>query len=448
MTEHIDPLEGPALGADEWFVDWWNQQRSSPWRVQVSIDVPIREGGNVAVAVFPDSEKLRGPAHAGGQQGLGVPGRHVWFISERPASDVAAVLRADLASLRRLGGLEVEDGVALLFLLFAIGLSHDCALRHAEDPLHRAAKEAARGGAGRGPSRPLSGVDALLTMWEACRGTALDAANKPRAAGLHHLSFSSIPPVYLATKRPGLGGSKGILPLLIQDVLRTNMERRFGPLMQHLHPRGDFASLVGDEVGADSDEKRVTPDTQRAYGNDERIFQKRGKTWFLVYGGIPKSVRDSKGMMYICHLLQDPGQEIYCFRLLADVAGEDAALHLGAAGPKLDKQAIREYQERISEIDGDLTKAEADHDLARVERLSKEREELYMEISGAMGLRGKERVTASDRENIRKAVSVAIHRAVRAIEKEHGPLGQHLGNSLKIGEYLSYRPDLPASWTT
>lgn len=41
----------------------------------------------------------------------------------------------------------------------------------------------------------------------------------------------------------------------------------------------------------------------------------------------------------------------------------------------------------------------------------------------------------------------AIHRALRAIKKEHEPLCQHLHNSLKVGEFLSYQPEQPTSWT-
>ena len=55
---------------------------------------------------------------------------------------------------------------------------------------------------------------------------------------------------------------------------------------------------------------------------------------------------------------------------------------------------------------------------------------------------------ADDRERARQAVSVAIHRALNAIKKDHEPLWQHLDNSLKIGEFLSYQPDQPTSWTT
>ena len=73
---------------------------------------------------------------------------------------------------------------------------------------------------------------------------------------------------------------------------------------------------------------------------------------------------------------------------------------------------------------------------------------LNEEIARSTGLHGKNREASSDRERARQSVSAAIHRALKAIKKEHEPLWQHLKNALKIGEFLSYQPDQPTSWTT
>lgn len=181
---------------------------------------------------------------------------------------------------------------------------------------------------------------------------------------------------------------------------------------------------------------------------DRRVFQKQGKTWLAVYDGVPKSIGDSVGMTYICQLLQSGGQDIHAATLRGAGIGKDNTIVLGSAGEVIDDRARREYRERITEIDEELSEAEANNDLARKEKLNEEREVLNEEIARSTGLHGKNREASSDRERARQSVSAAIHRALKAIKKEHEPLWQHLKNALKIGEFLSYQPDQPTSWTT
>jgi hypothetical protein len=184
------------------------------------------------------------------------------------------------------------------------------------------------------------------------------------------------------------------------------------------------------------------------YPKDKRVFQKQGRTWFVVYDGIPKSVGDSVGMAYICHLLQYHGQEIHAAALRSAVTGEEGAPIFGSAGEILDEQALNEYRRRIVEIDEELAEAERNNDLGRIEALNNERADLYAEVARATGLGGRKREAVDERERARQSVSVAIHRALRAIKKEHEPLWKHLKNSLRIAEFLSYGPDKPTSWIT
>ena len=184
------------------------------------------------------------------------------------------------------------------------------------------------------------------------------------------------------------------------------------------------------------------------YPKDRRIFKKQGRTWLVVYDGVPKSVGAMVGMTYICWMLQSPGLDTHAGAMRGAVAGEESTPILGSAGEVLDAQALREYKDRISEIDKELPKANADNDLVRKDCLNEEREALLAEIGRATGLHGRNREASSARERARQAVSVAIHRALLAIKKEHEPLWQHLDKSLTIAEFLSYQPDQPTSWIT
>jgi len=184
------------------------------------------------------------------------------------------------------------------------------------------------------------------------------------------------------------------------------------------------------------------------YPKNKRVFQKQGKTWLVVYDGIPRSIGDMVGVAYIQQLLVSPGQDVHAAVVRAGGSGAEDTRILGSAGEVLDAQAVHEYKDRIAEIDEELAEAEANNDLSRKEKLHEEREALYAEVGRATGLQGRTREASSDRERARQAVSTAIHRALRAIKKEHEPLWQHLHNSLNIGEFLSYRPDQPTHWIT
>jgi hypothetical protein len=184
------------------------------------------------------------------------------------------------------------------------------------------------------------------------------------------------------------------------------------------------------------------------YPKDKRIFQNQGKTWLVVYDGIPKSVGHSGGMTYICELLKNPGQEIYAASLGVARASDGNPEILGSAGEVLDQQALQEYNSRIQDIDEELAEAERNFDRGQIDSLNKERALIYAEVSRAMGLRGRKRKAVDDRERARQRVSQSIHRSLDAIKAQHEPLWHHLHNSMKIGMFLSYQPEKPTSWVT
>lgn len=102
----------------------------------------------------------------------------------------------------------------------------------------------------------------------------------------------------------------------------------------------------------------------------------------------------------------------------------------------------------MREIVEELEKAHTAGDLASKESLIEEREGIREQLRGAEGSGGRIREASSDPERARQSVSAAIHRALKAIKREHKPLWKHLDKSLKIGNFLSYRPDQPTAWET
>jgi len=114
----------------------------------------------------------------------------------------------------------------------------------------------------------------------------------------------------------------------------------------------------------------------------------------------------------------------------------------------LDATARSAYRARLVELDGEIAAAVEDADAGRVDRLRVEQEFLLAELGQALGLGGRPRVSGDPVERARKAVTMRIATAVRAVDATHPDLARHLRNSVSTGRFCSYRPDRPVSWRT
>lgn len=198
-----------------------------------------------------------------------------------------------------------------------------------------------------------------------------------------------------------------------------------------LSAKQSIADMVPDTIAA------VLPPTK-----DRCVLRKDGSTWTVLFHEVTKTVRHSKGVVYIAHLLRNPGQEIFVSILRAAAVGDDGAVTLGSAGTALDQQALNDYKEKLDNIDEDLQSADGD----RKATLLGERETLLAEIGRATGLRGRKRKQRDDLERARQSVSRAIHTSLKTIKSVHPQFHQHLENALKIGIVLSYRPGESLVW--
>jgi hypothetical protein len=178
------------------------------------------------------------------------------------------------------------------------------------------------------------------------------------------------------------------------------------------------------------------------------VFRRDGETWLLVYEGVSKTIKHSRGLEYIAHLLSNPKQEFLAAQLRALVVGSEDLIELGSAGPIMDRQGLSAYRQRIGEIEDELAEAKSNNDLGQAEELAKEQEQVYARVFEAAGLGGRSRKARDAQERARQSISTAIRRAIKTIDKNHGQLGRHLRNSLKIGTFLSYEPDRHILWET
>jgi hypothetical protein len=159
-------------------------------------------------------------------------------------------------------------------------------------------------------------------------------------------------------------------------------------------------------------------------------------------------VPDSKGVRDLAVLLARPGQALLAFDLVEAAGGPSAAVAAAQAdlGPVLDDTARRAYRDRLAELDGELTEAEANADLGRVERLRAERSMLASELAGALGLGRRVRITGDPAQRTRNAVTMRIRAAVSTIGKQDEALARHLANAVRTGRLCSYEPEPGIVW--
>jgi hypothetical protein len=213
----------------------------------------------------------------------------------------------------------------------------------------------------------------------------------------------------------------------------------FGPVSDHLARLKAFlARGPGGHGGSDDGRDGAGP----------AEFRPEGRLWHVRFRGRVAAVPDSKGMADLAALLGRPGQEVHVLDLVEAAGGPPAGAADAGTGPVLDRAARAAYRERLAELEDDLAEADADRDTGRAERLRAERDFLAAELGAALGLGGRPRMEGDRTERARKAVTMRIATALKAIDAVHPELARHLRLAVSTGRFCAYRPEQPTSWTT
>jgi tetratricopeptide (TPR) repeat protein len=179
-------------------------------------------------------------------------------------------------------------------------------------------------------------------------------------------------------------------------------------------------------------------------------FSAAGGLRTVRFAGHEAVVPDLKGYRYLERLLVEPGREFHVVDLAAVDPGEDDGVLVQQAGiPVLDAEARNAYRRRLAEVEEDIEEARANHDLARLELAERDRDYLVAELSGAVGLGGRERTTGGVAERARTSVTRTLRYALKRLAEHHPLAAGHLERSLNTGTYCSYTPDPTArvTWT-
>jgi non-specific serine/threonine protein kinase len=221
-----------------------------------------------------------------------------------------------------------------------------------------------------------------------------------------------------------------------------------------LHEAVRFA--LGEGATPDS----VVPETKQvsvaAKISNQNAFVREGEFWSLSYAGVVARLRDSKGLRDIAQLLAAPGREVAAVDLAsgelveivrrAPTVGELGLGVEGSVGEALDGEARAQYRARLSDLEEEISEAQANNDPERASRAREEREFLLAELGAAVGLGGRARRVLDPAERARKAVTGRIRDAISHIETAHPDLGRHLRRSVRTGSFCVYDPTERTPW--
>ena len=179
-------------------------------------------------------------------------------------------------------------------------------------------------------------------------------------------------------------------------------------------------------------------------------FRLQNQGWIIRYaGGETNYLHQSRGAAYLHLLLSKPNQQILARDLVYEVVHDEAVLHKGDAGNRLDELAISAYRERYQSLISDLQEAEDNNDLGAIMQINEEKTWLEKELSAAIGLNGRRRQETSQQERFRKSVGNAIRRTLKEIERLDTHLADHLKPPcLRMGIAPIYAPSVEIPWQT
>jgi tetratricopeptide (TPR) repeat protein len=164
------------------------------------------------------------------------------------------------------------------------------------------------------------------------------------------------------------------------------------------------------------------------------IDRVEGGRWRIDVGGRCTLFDDRVGMSYLAQLVEKPGQDVDVFALMAN-----GRLPSEPEQPILDDEALRQYRERVRELQSRVERGAAS--TKQSERYRTELQTLTEGLRTVTRLGGRSRSFAGSHERARTAVRKALVRAIDVIACTEPSLGGHLVESISTGASCRYTPD-------
>jgi tetratricopeptide (TPR) repeat protein len=171
-----------------------------------------------------------------------------------------------------------------------------------------------------------------------------------------------------------------------------------------------------------------------------------GDTWLVEFAGARARLRDQRGLHHLRTLLERPGTEVPALTL----AGSESTLAGSNEHTILDQRAMREYRQRITDLQVDIDEATTNNDIERTARAESELDALVEQLALATGFGGRSRQFNGADERARVSVTKAIRSAIHHLRVELPELERHLTATVRTGSRCIYQPDprAPQRWTT
>jgi hypothetical protein len=176
------------------------------------------------------------------------------------------------------------------------------------------------------------------------------------------------------------------------------------------------------------------------------MLRPEGGTWHIQYDGTDVHMPDLKGLWHLRELLARPHQPVAALSLIG--ASSDEPLATADTGPVLDREALRQYRQRLAELDDEVDAAVLRGDRKREAERTAEREALIEELKRATGLGGRPRRSGSPAEKARVNVTRTIRHAIGELAFRAPDLAAHLEESIATGVSCCYEPRVDIVWTT
>ncbi|MGE0601174.1 MAG: AAA family ATPase [Dehalococcoidia bacterium] len=180
------------------------------------------------------------------------------------------------------------------------------------------------------------------------------------------------------------------------------------------------------------------------------VMQRDGRIWNITWQGKRTSIPDSKGLLDIAMLVSQVNTPIRAVDLMTRDGSPsprgNGKKDLSQSLERIDREALRQYRDRLRELDEEISEAEGFADLERVDRLRHEKEFLLAEVNRSLNLRGEPRSDGGDQERARKAVEMRISFAINRIASLDEALSQHFSRSIRTGIACAYQPESPVEW--
>src|SRR5690606_25126200 len=97
-------------------------------------------------------------------------------------------------------------------------------------------------------------------------------------------------------------------------------------------------------------------------------------------------------------------------------------------------------------IQAEIAEAEQQGNYHNIEKLHHEYDALLSHISSAFGLGKRARLTNSNTDKARAAVTLRIKSVIKKIRETHPQLAEHFEASIKTGTFCTYKPELKVNW--